>query len=141
MNKLQQLREEQVKKHERVLAFIDSKMPEYGPLLDEFEKLEPTLVNAEDGYIDIHLAGDKHQLNAAFGILRRRGFEPNSRPEPKSSTYSAIFRKEDSAGMVFFHFSSTQCRRVKTGTRTREVTEDVYEMVCDEQEYPEGVTA
>lgn len=141
MNKLRQLREEAVKNHERVLAFIDSKMSEYGPLLDEFEKLEPTLVNADDGYISIDLAGDKHQLNAAFGILRRRGFEPSARPESKSSTFSTIFRKEDDEGMIFFNFSSTQCRRVKTGTRTREVTEDVYEIVCDEQEYPAGVTA
>lgn len=141
MNKLQQLRDEAIKNHAEVLAFIDSKMAEYGPLLDEFEKLEPTLVQADNGYISIHLAGDKHQLNAAFAILRRRGYEPNARPEPKSSTYSTYFQKEDVTGLVFFNFSSTQCRRVKTGTRTREVTEDVYEIVCDEQEYPEGVSA
>lgn len=141
MSKLQQLREQVIKKHARVLAFIDSKMSEYGPLLDEFEKLEPTLVDANDGYISIYLAGDKHQLNAAFGILRRRGFEPNSRPEPNSSTYGTYFQKEGAPGLIFFNFSSTQCRRVKTGTRTREVTEDVYEIVCDEQEYPAGVTA
>lgn len=141
MNKLQQLRADAIKKHERVLAFIDSKMTEYGPLLDEFEKLEPTLVDADDGYISIHLTGDKHQLNAAFALLRRRGYEPSSRPEPKSSVYNTYFTKDGQPGLVFFNFSSTQCRRVKIGTRTHEVTEDVYEIVCDEQKYPEGVTA
>jgi hypothetical protein len=141
VNKLQKLRDELVEKHKETLAFIDSKMDEYGPLLDEFEKLETTLVTADDGWISIHVVGDKHQLNAAFAMLRRRGYEPNSRPEPKSSTYSTFFQKEDVPGLVFFNFSSTQCRRVKTGTRTREVTEDVYEIVCDEQEYPQGVTA
>lgn len=140
MNKLQQIRADAIKKHEKVLAFIDSKMAEYGPLLEEFEKLEPTLVDADNGYISIHLTGDKHQLNAAFALLRRRGYEPNSRPEPKSSTYATYFTKEGVPGLVLFNFSSTQCRRIKTGTRTREVTEDVYEIVCDEQTYPEGVT-
>lgn len=136
MNKLQQIRKEAIEHHQRLLAFIDSKLEEYAPLLEEIEKLEPTSVSVDEGYLSINITGDKHKLNAVFGVLRRRGYEPNSRPEPKSSTYVTYFQKQNVSGLIFFNFSSTQCRRVKTGTRTREVTEDVYEIVCDEQEYP-----
>ena len=137
MNKLQQLRKDIIEHHEKVLSFLDSKMDEYAVILDKLDALEIGYVSADDGYISINLTGDKHKLNAAFGILRRFGYLPNSRPEPKSSTYSTYFQKEGVTGLVFFNFSSTQCRRVKTGTVTKEVTEDVYEIVCDEQEYPE----
>lgn len=137
MNKLQQLRKDTVEHHEKVMAFLDSKMDEYAPIVEKLEALELGYMSVDDGYISFNLTGDKHKLNAAFGILRRHGYLPNSRPEPKSSTYSTYFQKEGETGLVFFNFSSTQCRRVKTGTVTKEVTEDVYEIVCDEQEYPE----
>lgn len=137
MNKLQMLRQEIVEQCEKRLAWIDKQQAEYGPLLDELEKLSPQLVNVEDGWISFNLVGDKHLLNAAFGLMRRHGYEPYNRPEKNSSTYSTHFKKENVDGLVFFSFSSTQCRRVKTGTRTRTVEEDVYEIVCDEQEYPE----
>lgn len=135
MNKLQQLRKDTIEHHEKVLAFIDSKMEEYTPIIEQLEALELGYLSVDEGYISLSLTGDKHKLNAAFGILRRHGYLPNERPEPKSSTYSTYFQKEGVTGLVFFNFSSTQCRRVKTGTVTKEITEDVYEIVCDEQDH------
>jgi len=141
MNKLQTLRQEIVQQHEKRLAWIDSQQAEYGPLLDDLERLNPQFVNVEDGWVSFNLTGNKHMLNAAFGIMRRHGFEPHSRPEKNSSTYQTHFKKENVDGLVFFNFSSTQCRRVKTGTRARTVEEDIYEIVCDEQQYPEHAEA
>jgi hypothetical protein len=140
MNTLQQLRKDLIENHEKTLAFLDSKIDEYAPIFEKLEALELGYISVSDGYISFNLTGDKHKLTTAFGILRRHGYLPNSRPEPKSSTYSTYFKKEGVTGLVFFNFSSTQCRRVKTGTVTKEVTEDVYEIVCDEQEYPEVET-
>lgn len=138
MNKLQQLRQELITKHERILAYLDKQAPVLGPLLDEVEKLEPTSIYAEDGYVSINLTGDRHVLNAGFGTLRRHGLNTNDRPKKGESQYMGTFTKPEVSGLVFLNFSSTQCRRVKTGTRTREVVEDIYETVCDEMELPES---
>lgn len=132
MNKLQQLRKELIDVHERKLAYLDKQAALLGPLLDEMEKLEPTSVYVEDGYLSIGVSGDKHKLNAAFGALRRHGLKTSDRPEKGQSQYMGTFTKPETVGLVFLNFSSTQCRRVKVGQRTREVTEDVYEVVCDE---------
>jgi hypothetical protein len=144
MNKLQELRAELVKQHEKRLAYIDRQMAILGPLLDDVEKLNPTHIYVDEGCANISLTGDKHVLAAAFKALRARGLNTSSRPEKGQSTYSAFFHPEgDSLNdcMVWLSFSSTQCRRVKVGTRTKTVEEDVYETVCDEQEYPEVAVA
>lgn len=143
MNTIQRLRKEACDKHAALLAYYDKMQELIAPLLEEFEKLNPTAMSVEDGYTSISLTGDKHVLNAAFGILRRHGFNTTSRPEAKQSTYSTFFSHAatESYSAVYFNFSSTQCRRIKTGSRERTVTEDVYELVCDEMELPERAEA
>lgn len=140
MNKIQELRAEAIKRHERLMAYLDAQEKVLGPVFEELSKLEPTALDVEPSYATCCLTGDRHKLNAAFGVLRRHGFEPGSRPEAKQSQYATFFTRKNDVGLyteMFFQFSSTQCRRVKVGTRTKTVEEDVYETVCDEQEYPE----
>lgn len=132
MNKLQQLRKDIIEQHERKLAYLDKQAAVLGPLLDEMEKFDPTSIYVEDGYCSIAVTGDRHKLNAAFGTLRRHGLKTSDRPEKGQSQYMGTFTKPEESGLVFLNFSSTQCRRVKVGTRTKEVTEDIYEVVCDE---------
>lgn len=135
MNKLQQLRKEVIEKHEALLKYIDSQIA-VAPLLDDADKLEPTSLYIENGWTSLSVTGDKHKLNAVFGMLRRHGWQTATRPEKGQSQYNAFFYKGGHSGSVYLSFSSTQCRRVKVGTRTKEITEDIYETVCDEQEFP-----
>lgn len=139
MTKLQQIRKEAVERHERLLAYLDAHSAVLHPLLEEIEKLEPHRIDVDDGYTNLNITGDKHKLNAVFGLLRRHGFMPAERPKAGNSSYSTFFRNPDdaSAPTLWLSFSSTQCRRVKVGSRTRTIEEDIYETVCDEQEYPE----
>jgi hypothetical protein len=118
------------------MAYFDEHAAIFGPLFDEVEKLNPQNVYVEDGYGNISVTGDRHALNAAFAILRRHGYQTDERPEKGKSQYTAFFRKEK-APTIYFNFSSTQCRRIKTGSRERTITEDIYETVCDEMEFPE----
>lgn len=143
MSKLQQLRKEAVERHEKLLTYIDTYAAVLNPILEEVEKLDPQRVDVDDGYTNLNIIGDKHKLNAIFGILRRHGYAPDHRPKAGQSSYCEFFRRSDSESepTIWLSFSSTQCRRVKTGTVTRTVTEDVYETVCDEQEFPEQTKA
>lgn len=136
MNKIQQLRKEAIEKHERLMAYYDAQEAHFSPLFDDIEKLNPQNIYVEDGYGNICISGDRHALNAAFGILRRHGYTTESRPEKGKSQYTAFFSK-DGGPMIYFNFSSTQCHRVKTGTQERTIIVDIYETVCDEQEFPE----
>lgn len=77
--------------------------------------------------LDISIAGDRHDLNAAFGALRKIGYLPSDRPKAGAASYSSWFHK-DGWITVYLTFSSTQCTRVKVGTKTQTV--DVYETVC-----------
>jgi len=79
------------------------------------------------GY-DIHVTGSRADLDIMFGILRRAGLEPDSRPQEKQSTYSTYWRNE--VLRIWVMFSSTSCKRVQVRTELQEVP--VYEMVCED---------
>jgi hypothetical protein len=136
--KLQVIKKELIQKHEDLMESIEASETVTGPLLDEFEKLTPTNVYFEGECLNISLTGDKHKLLAAIRILRRHGYKADKAPEDKSPNYYAFFHKEDSM-IVWFSFSSTKCRRIKVGTKT--VEQDIYETVCDEQEFPQAVAS
>lgn len=128
--------------HQRRHADVLAKLEEHGRLFDAalkaIAKLNVIRADFEGGTLDISISGDRHQLIAAFAALRRCGFDPGSdRPTAGSPTYNAFFRHESGA-CIWFTFASTQCRRVKTGTKT--VEQDVFETVCDEVELPDSVT-
>ena len=79
------------------------------------------------GY-DIYVTGSRADLDVMFGILRRAGLEPDSRPQEKQSTYATFWRNE--VLRIWVMFSSTSCKQVQVRTELREVP--VYETVCED---------
>src|SRR6266436_1752313 len=100
-------------KHDAVLQGVAS-------LMAPFNVVSATV---SGGSLDVSVTGDKHALQAIFGGLRRLGLEPSSRPVAGSPSFCAFWSDANGA-KVWLNFSSTQCRRVKTGTVT--VQQDVY---------------
>ena len=92
-------------------------------------KLSVTYVYVDSGSYNISIMGTRADLDIMFGLLRRAGLTPQSRPQEKQSTYATHWTWED-GNHVWISFCSTSCRRVKTGTEMKEV--DVYEMVCED---------
>lgn len=79
------------------------------------------------GY-DIYVTGSRADLDVMFGILRRAGLEPDSRPQEKQPTYASFWRNE--VLRIWVMFSSTTCKQVQVRTELREVP--VYETVCED---------
>ena len=107
-----------------------SRKPEIAALAQALKKLDAKIIRATiDNYsIDLAIAGDKHDLNAVFGALRKLGYEPDGRAQEKVASFSTWFRQADFHN-IYLSFSSTKCTRVKVGTEMKEV--DVYETVCE----------
>lgn len=89
--------------------------------------------------LTINISGTKDNLVGAWRVLRKNGFVfSGQRPASNVSYWTGWFRKnEPDAGVeaaVYLSFSSTVCRRVKTGTKL--VEQDVYETVCEPIEVP-----
>ena len=79
------------------------------------------------GY-DIYITGSRADLDVMFGVLRRAGLEPDSRPQEKQPTYVTFWRNE--VLRIWVMFSSTTCKQVQVRTELREVP--VYETVCED---------
>jgi len=92
---------------------------------------QSTHIGVDFSSINFRLAGGPDDLKTAFRILRVAGFEPGMRPDTdkKEPEFQTYFNHPDGA-KVWLSFSSTLCRRVKTGVRT--VEEAVYEIQCDD---------
>ena len=91
------------------------------------------IVNASvDGYsYNLYITGSRADLDIMFGVLRRAGLVPDSRPQEKTPYYSTFWRWDaDGSDYVWISFSSTTCKRVQVGTKVEEVA--VYETVCEE---------
>jgi hypothetical protein len=108
------------------------------PVVEAFQKIDATISFPDS--LDVSIAGDKHKLAEAIRVLRTRGFTTDQPgPHKGDSTWHAFFKSPDCEVSIWFAFSSTVCRRVKTGTKTMEV--DVYETVCDEITLPDESAA
>lgn len=82
-------------------------------------------------WIFISLSGDKHKFLSFARVIRKHGFElPTIEKGATGFTKLESIGEGDAHVYVYFQFSSTQCRRVKTGTKM--VEQEVYETVCDE---------
>jgi len=92
-------------------------------------KLNVAYVYVDSSSYNISIIGTRADLDIMFGLLRRAGLTPRSRPQEKEPTYSTYWNWED-GNSVWVMFSSTSCKRVKTGTEMKEV--DVYETVCED---------
>ena len=132
MTTLETIRAEILKRQQEDLAVIENHGATYAPVIDGLARFEPRF-SVGGGCLDIAFSGDKHALEAAWGVLRKAGFEVSGeRPKPNQPSYSSFFRHPDGA-LIWFSFSSTVCRRVKIGTQM--VAQDIYETVCGEQTF------
>jgi hypothetical protein len=126
---LEELRDKVVKRQKETLDFIERNRESYGPIVEEVSLLDPYDMRIDSTSLDINIVGDKQVLNRVFGILRRHGYEPLERPTENTASYMTWFSKEGCGG-IWLNFSSTQCRRVKVGTKM--VEQDVYDVVCND---------
>ncbi len=93
-------------------------------------KIEVQSATVEENCFDLNVAGDKHVLQAVFGIFRKLGYEPSSRPsEDPATTFSCYWEHDEYETKFWLYFTSTVCTRVKVGTEM--VQRDIYETVCD----------
>ena len=116
---------------ERVAAYYDEHRPRIVAVAQALGKLEDKIIRVDvtAESVDIYISGDRHVLKAAFGALRRLEYHPDSRPDAKPEpTFSTWFRHPDHSCKFWLSFSSTQCTRVKVGSKMEEV--NVYETVC-----------
>jgi hypothetical protein len=90
-----------------------------------------TNVSVDSTSYNINITGPRADLDVMFGILRRFGLQPKSRPEEKTQYYSTFWKFDElMSEFLFVTFSSTSCRRVQVGTKMEEVP--VYDTVCEE---------
>jgi hypothetical protein len=103
----------------------------YAPIIHAFMRLgtEPRMDDPD--YISVTLSGNAQTLANAFRILRGSGFEfSGTRPKKGDTEWYAFFTHAECPVRVWFSFTSSVCRRVKTGTELKMV--DVYETQCDD---------
>lgn len=103
------------------------------PLIQAMEKSGTCgLTNAyvADNDFTLSIIGGAQEMGAVWHILRSAGFECSSdRPKANQPSWSGWFRNGDTC--IYLSFTSSICKRVKTGTKTVEV--DTYDIVCGEE--------
>ncbi len=116
---------------DRIARYYDIHRSEIFAVAKSLRKIDDKVVRAEvaDDCVDLSVSGDRHVLNAVFGAFRRLGYEPDERPATPEPTFSTYFRHPNHGCKLWLNFSSSTCRRVKIGTKTKEV--DIYETVCE----------
>ena len=102
----------------------------YQGVVDAMPAESVTYISFYTSSMNMSVNGNKDVLVKAIRVLRTKGFETTARaPSEKQSEYSATFKNQNGPS-IFLMFTSTQCQRVKIGTKL--VEEDVYEVVCSE---------
>lgn len=82
-----------------------------------------------DDYLNVRCTGDKDKLVSVIRILRTTGFNTKAdRPKKGDSEWYAWFDSQECSARIWFNFTSSVCRRVKTGSKM--VSVDTYETVC-----------
>lgn len=90
-------------------------------------ELEPEL-GVFSWYI-ISATGDAKKLYRLVSLIEAAGYTTKEGPPKKGSNeWRPLYKHAECKIEVYLCFTSSVCRRVKTGTRT--VQEDVYENVC-----------
>ena len=96
--------------------------------------LKPWFIDARPDFnmksIDICFSGNKNVLEEIFKAFRNIGYEPSNRPGTEPAEYfSCFWRYPDKEIKFWLSFTSTQCTRIKVGTKM--VEQAVYETVCE----------
>lgn len=85
-------------------------------------------VNIDTCSYNLNISGSRADLDVLFGILRRAGLMPDSRPAEKDTSFCTYWRAEDFRLWIFF--ASTSCKRVQVGTELKETP--IYETICED---------
>lgn len=111
----------------------------FEPVVLAFDELEVSATFSSDSILYVSAYGDKKRLAEVVRVLRTRGWNTETKPEEKSPEYKATFTVEATEyapfppkGSVYLMFTSSVCRRVKTGTKM--VEQDVFEVQCGDVE-------
>ena len=122
------------KKAKRGIKFLEENALEINRIETGLAPVKEWFINSDidivNRCVDLSYAGDKHVLEGIFAALRKMGYQPTSRPkEDKMTSFSTFFDNNETGLRIWISFSSTQCKRVKVGSRF--VEQDVYEIVCE----------
>ena len=92
----------------------------------KFIRIEP---NRTD--MDLGFTGDQEAFKELWGALRSAGYKPTTRPEKDElfTDFYTTFINEETDLKIWLDFSSTICKRVKTGTKM--VEQPIYEVQCE----------
>jgi hypothetical protein len=129
---IKQLNDKLREKRERLNKFRDAikaNAEQLRTILADFVEIGAEPI-ADDNWVHITVTGDKNKFLQFCRAMRKHGVEL-----PKIEKGSTGFTKLHFLGeayeiTLYFQFSSTQCRRVKVGTKM--VEQEVFEVVCDE---------
>lgn len=107
---------------------VAAAMKDCAPLFRFFETHDIDMrLDADYCSIGLSFSGTGDRFAEVWAELRRHSFEPNYRPKKGDIEYNGHFTRPGYA-KIHLYFTSTQCKRVKVGTKT--VEQDVYETQC-----------
>jgi len=133
MNPIMDRMEDRKKQIEEGFEFLQRHQAEIHEVDEGLLDLNQWFIKAEPDFsnkaIDLSFAGDKHVLDGIFGAFRKLGYNPSSRPGQKPQSYfSCFWTNPDKQIKYWMTFTSTQCTRIKVGTKM--VEQDIFETVC-----------
>jgi hypothetical protein len=118
-------------RQERAIARAATCVKELAHVFLELERADVEVrFDLSIGCVDVPVTGTAEKFQKVWGILRRAGWKPSNHPKKGDVAYSDFWWREDAAEYpsIYFNFSSTQCTRVKVGTKM--VEQDVFEVRC-----------
>ena len=127
---VKKIREDIEAEKSRLLDLIDSNAAQFESVIRSFDKLSVMRVAVDGDTLDVNFTGDRFALQAAWGNLRRLGFNTTSKAESGKSGYNGFWDHEESDARLWISFTSSKCRTVQIGTKM--VEQPIYETVCDE---------
>lgn len=124
---------EDQKKHKKMLKRLKTNKEEYFRIANGLIVIQEYVIrfSFDTHSLDIGIAGDHHVFKGMFGALRKMGYVCQDKPKDKliSSWCCWWYHEEpDQHIKLWITFSSTECTRVKVGTKMVEQT--IYETVC-----------
>lgn len=89
--------------------------------------IEPKL----EGELNVNVTGDAKRLAQCVRIFMTAGFKSAaSKPKKGDTSWYSYYKHPDCLLDIWFHFTSSVCKRVQVGTKLEEVP--VYETRCDD---------
>jgi len=131
------------KTHRNRMGYIKVYARLFTAILRDMLRNKVNIINASIGFrsLDLSVSGDYEMLLRTMRVLRSYGLNAEKRPAEGAASYYAYWEtkyNEDDFDLtvpeeyldarIFLNFTSTQCERVKVGTRLEEVP--VYETRC-----------